>query len=352
MIDLNRPDIPFHGVVGPFSYSRLEAYRRWVERGFHGEMGYMAHVEKRQSLDALVPGVQSVLAFGFPYPSDRRSALRRPEEGVFKIADFSRGGDYHRRIRRLLTPVARGLGGTSKVFCDSSTLMEKETAERAGLGFVGRHTILIRPGHGSAFMLGFILTTALVEPTPAPQFPGCGRCMRCIHVCPTGALTAPYTLDARKCISYATLESVRPGRDPSPRWGYVYGCDLCQAVCPYNATLKGWEGDPPPMDPERITAERLRQNEEAVRGERHPLIVSQDGLDFPLNPTLTAELRFILGNTGGEWSYDGTAFNSRGAACPTAQHTAFKAFFRKTQLVKMERPFRFQVSLQGRTLPL
>ena len=343
-LNLPGPDNPFRGVVGPFSYSHLDFYRRWVERGFHGEMDYMAHVEKRQSLDALVPGVRSVLAFGFPYPFDRRNALRRPTPGEYKIAQFSLGKDYHKRIKGLLRPVARTLGGTSKVFCDSGTLMEKETAQHAGLGFVGKHTLLIHPGCGSAFMLGFILTTAEVEPTPVPKFPGCGRCLRCLSVCPTGALAAPYTLDARKCISYATLESVQASRDPSPRWGYVYGCDLCQAVCPYNAGLKGWRDAPPSLDPERVSPERLEQNREMIRDERTPLVIAQDGLEFPLNPTLTAELFSIAGDKAGEWNYDGTAFNFHGAACPTAQQAALTAFFRKTQLVKMERPFRFIVA--------
>jgi epoxyqueuosine reductase len=340
-LNLTGSCIPFHGVAGPFSYSHFDAYIKWVEKGFHGDMGYMARTKERGSLQILLPGVRSILAYGFPYPFDRRSALKLPAGEEFKIAHFARGEDYHKSIRRALKPIARALKGTSKIFCDSGRLMEKETAARAGLGFIGKHTLLIRPGHGSAFMLGFILTTAKLDPAPSPSFPGCGRCERCLNVCPTGALTAPYALDARKCISYSTMETIDPGRSPAMRWGYIYGCDLCQAVCPYSAALSASSAEDAVPDLERVPPERLELNKEYVRREHIPLWIGQDGLQFPLNPALTDELRMLAGNQTGRIDFDGTAFHSSGRSLPSSRQAALTAFFRKTQLVRMSQTFRF-----------
>jgi epoxyqueuosine reductase QueG len=343
VLNLTGSCIPFHGVAGPFPYSYLDAYKTWVARGFHGQMGYMARFEDRESLEDLLPGVRSILAFGFPYPFDRRNALRRPVKDEFKIAHFAHGEDYHKHIRQVLKPIARELPGTSKIFCDSGRLMEKETAAHAGLGFVGKHSLLITTRHGSALMLGFSLTTAEIERTPVPEFAGCGNCERCLNVCPTGALTAPRVLDARKCISYNTMETITPTDAPSARWGYIYGCDLCQAACPYNARLSATGFGNTAPDLERVSPERLEANKAVVRDEHVRLVVAQDGMEFPLNPKLTEELFRLLEYLTGRFEWNGNTFVQESRPLPEGLQSSLRSFFNKTQLVVVTKPFAIDV---------
>lgn len=338
------PGEPFSGIARPFPYSHFDAYRDWVGRGFHGDMTYLARVHSRESMESLLPGVRSVLAFAFPYPFDPRQALKAPSKDAFKIAQYAHGEDYHKRIRRHLKAVAKALPGSFRLCCDSGRLMEKETAAAAGLGFIGKHTLLIHPGHGSAVMLGFILTTAELEPTPVKGFRGCGWCQRCLSVCPTGALVAPYTLDARRCISYLTMESKTPPEDaPATRWGYIYGCDLCQAVCPCIARPVSMESPSPTPDLERVSPVRLEQNKALASGEKPGILVEQDGLQFPLNPTLKRELTALIGRPAGQMEYDGLEFRMLERFRPAADPESFLSFFRRTQLVDVRKPFRFML---------
>jgi len=337
-MNFNPPGDPFSGVARPFSYSHFDAYRKWAERGFCGDMGYLSRPEARaSSIQALMPEARTIMAFGFPYPFDRRQALRAPDRSSFKIAQYAHGEDYHKRIRRHLRGAAKSLPGTFQLYCDSGQLMEKETARQAGLGFIGKHTLLIRPGHGSAMMLGFILTSAELDPASGEAFPGCGKCVRCLSVCPTGALVAPYTLDARRCISYLTMEARTSTEGPGTRWGYIYGCDLCQAVCPYNARNPASEAPDLPPDLERVSPDRLEQNREAVRRETPISSLDQDGLHIPMNPHLREELERLLDGARGAHGYDGRDFPGQ----PGDRKDALRRFFRKTQLVGMDRPFRF-----------
>ena len=220
----------------------------WLGRGFHGEMGYMAaHGLKRARPAELVPGTVSVLTARMDYlPRDTPegwqaiewSRLERPGEGIVSL--YARGRDYHKvirsRLQALAGRIAERVGPLGhRVFTDSAPVMEAELAARSGLGWRGKHTLVLHREAGSMFFLGEIFLDLPLPPTPAVE-PHCGSCSACIDVCPTGAIVAPGLLDARRCISYLTIE--HPGPIPEalrPLLGNrIYGCDDCQLACPWN----------------------------------------------------------------------------------------------------------------------
>jgi epoxyqueuosine reductase len=214
----------------------------WLARGFHGEMDYMArHGAKRARPAALVPGTVRVITARMDYLPDAREAeavLGDPTKAY--VSRYALGRDYHKvlraRLQRLADRVAAEVGEFGyRVFTDSAPVMEVELAARAGIGWRGKHTLLLSREAGSFFFLGEIYTD-LPLPVDAPTTDHCGACTRCIDVCPTGAIVAPYRLDARRCISYLTIEL--KGSIPvelRPLIGNrVYGCDDCQLVCPWN----------------------------------------------------------------------------------------------------------------------
>jgi epoxyqueuosine reductase len=214
----------------------------WLARGFHGEMDYMArHGAKRARPAALVPGTVRVITARMDYLPDAREAeavLGDPTKAY--VSRYALGRDYHKvlraRLQRLADRMAAEVGEFGyRVFTDSAPVMEVELAARAGIGWRGKHTLLLSREAGSFFFLGEIYTD-LPLPVDAPTTDHCGACTRCIDVCPTGAIVAPYRLDARRCISYLTIEL--KGSIPvelRPLIGNrVYGCDDCQLVCPWN----------------------------------------------------------------------------------------------------------------------
>jgi epoxyqueuosine reductase len=223
---------------------RDRAYlERWLELGRHGEMAYMArHGSLRSTPDALVPGTVRIIAVRMDYlpePPDR--ALQQLEHGERAyVARYALGRDYHKlmrlRLRRLAAWLAESVGGTPhRVFVDSAPVLEKALARNAGLGWIGKHTNLLDRRDGSYFLLGEIYTD-LPLPTDRPVSEHCGSCRACIDVCPTGAIVAPYELDARRCISYLTIElkGSIPVEFRSAIGNRIFGCDDCQLVCPWN----------------------------------------------------------------------------------------------------------------------
>ena len=214
----------------------------WLARGFHGEMDYMArHGAKRARPAELVPGTVRVITARMDYlpeAQDAERVLGDPSRAY--VSRYALGRDYHKvlrsRLQRLADRVAGEVGEFGyRVFTDSAPVMEVELAARAGIGWRGKHTLLLSRDAGSFFFLGEIYTD-LPLPADAPTSEHCGACTRCIDVCPTGAIVAPYSLDARRCISYLTIEL--KGAIPEalrPLVGNrVYGCDDCQLVCPWN----------------------------------------------------------------------------------------------------------------------
>ncbi len=219
---------------------RLET---WLARGYHGEMGWMArHGRKRSRPQALVPGTVRVISARLDYwPQTAAPAwpvLDDPHLGY--VSRYALGRDYHKLVRRRLQLLADGIAAAIgpfgyRVFTDSAPVLEKPLAQQAGLGWVGKHTCLITHPGGSWFFLGEIYTD-LPLPVDPPASDHCGSCHACIDVCPTGAIVAPYVLDARRCISYLTIELAGPiPTDLRPLMGNrIYGCDDCQLTCPWN----------------------------------------------------------------------------------------------------------------------
>jgi epoxyqueuosine reductase len=215
----------------------------WLGRGWHGEMDYMArHGTKRSRPAELVPGTLRVIAARMNYtPPRARDSWEVMRDGSRAfLSRYALGRDYHavlrRRLQRLADRIHEGVGDFRyRAFTDSAPVMEVELAGRAGLGWRGKHTLLLSREAGSYFFLGEIYTD-LPLPVDEPQSDHCGTCRKCIDVCPTGAIVAPYQLDARRCISYLTIEhKTAIPEELRPLIGNrVYGCDDCQLVCPWN----------------------------------------------------------------------------------------------------------------------
>lgn len=242
--------------------ARTAALERWLQAGYQASLGWMADPRRRR-VDSLLPGVRSLLAVGLNYWTDQQ---QRP--GVLSIARYGWGRDYHRTIDRRLRAVGHWLSRHHpdcrwRVCVDSSPLMDKAWAEAAGIGWIGKHSNLIHPRHGSWLLLGHLLTT-MELPADGPQAPLCGRCRRCLEVCPTGAIPQPFVVDSRACIAFHTIENRNPALPvhvAQGLQGWIAGCDLCQQVCPWNRTVT------PTTDPERQPADwMLTANAEQLLG--------------------------------------------------------------------------------------
>jgi epoxyqueuosine reductase len=213
--------------------------RAFVEAGEHGDMAWMADSARRGNPLALWSEARSVIMLGMNYgPAHDPSAVLRERDRA-AISVYAQGDDYHDLIKPRLKTLARWLiataGGDVKVFVDTAALMEKPLAAAAGLGWQGKHTNLVSRTHGSWLFLGAILTT-LDLPVDEAEPDHCGNCRACLDACPTAAFPAPYRLDARRCISYLTIEHKGPiPRDLRAAMGNrIYGCDDCLAACPWN----------------------------------------------------------------------------------------------------------------------
>jgi epoxyqueuosine reductase len=220
--------------------------RHWLAGGFAGEMAYLGRNEERRADPRLsLPGARSLLAAGFDYGPGGEPFARNPGDGpaissVGRVARYARGRDYHRvipkRLEKLLAFIREHApGANGRVYVDTGPVLERAWASRAGLGWVGKHSLLLRQSGGSWFLLGVLLLDIELEADePAPD--RCGECRRCLDACPTGAIIRPYTVDSRRCISYLTIElrTVIP-RPLRPLVGdHIFGCDVCQDVCPWN----------------------------------------------------------------------------------------------------------------------
>jgi epoxyqueuosine reductase len=235
-------------VAGVDLSSSEEGLSAWLARGFHGDMGYMAaHGLKRARPAELVPGTVSVITVRMDYlpattpdgwQAIEFNRLTRPREGIVSV--YARGRDYHKvlrqRLQKLSDRIAEHVGPFGhRVFTDSAPVLEAELAARSGQGWRGRHTLLLSREAGSMFFLGEIYVD-LALPLSEPVTDHCGSCNACIEVCPTQAIVAPHQLDARRCISYLTIEHAGPiPLELRPLIGNrIYGCDDCQLICPWN----------------------------------------------------------------------------------------------------------------------
>ncbi|MDQ2734657.1 MAG: tRNA epoxyqueuosine(34) reductase QueG [Pseudomonadota bacterium] len=296
----------------------------WLDNGFHGAMGYLAaHGSKRTRPAELVPGTVRVVTARLDYlprhTSDGWQAIewqrldREPERAAISI--YARGRDYHKvaraRLQQLADRLANELGSFGhRVFTDSAPVLEVELATRSGLGWRGKHTLALHRDAGSMFFLGEIYVDLALPPTP-PVEPHCGSCTACIDVCPTAAIVAPYQLDARRCISYLTIElkeaipvELRPAIG-----NRIYGCDDCQLVCPWNkyaktSPLADFDARPAFDDPQLLElwawseAEFLHATEGSAirrigheRWQRNLAVALGNALRVTGNPEIEAALR-------------------------------------------------------------
>ncbi len=250
-----------------FAEARLDAEARaglneFIARGYHGDMGWLAGTAARRGDPrSLWPQARTVIVLGINYApeDDPRALLGRPDRGAVSV--YARGRDYHDTLKRRLRVLARWIEqrwpGALKLFVDTAPVMEKPLAQRAGLGWQGKHTNLVSREFGSWLFLGEIyLSLALGPDAATPDH--CGNCRRCLDACPTAAFPAPYQLDARRCISYLTIE--HKGMIPialRPLIGNrIYGCDDCLAVCPWNKFARA-AGEPDFLPRAELTAPRL-----------------------------------------------------------------------------------------------
>ncbi|MFC3326690.1 tRNA epoxyqueuosine(34) reductase QueG [Mesorhizobium cantuariense] len=221
----------------PLAPARLAEF---VADGFHGSMGWIAEtLQRRAEPTALWPQVRSIIVLAMNYGPDRdpRGVLAKRDRGAISV--YAQNRDYHEvmkgRLKEIAGKIVARAGGDVKVFVDTAPVMEKPLAEAAGLGWQGKHTNLVSREHGSWLFLGTIFTTAELAPDGA-EIDHCGSCRACLDACPTDAFPAPYRLDARRCISYLTIEN----KGPIPHefrekiGNRIYGCDDCLAACPWN----------------------------------------------------------------------------------------------------------------------
>ena len=216
--------------------------KRWLEAGHHGTMGWMEErAHHRVSPRALWPDARSAIALGMSYApaADPLALAARPE--LARISAYAQGGDYHKTVKKALKALARFIVDRApselKVFVDTAPVMEKPLAQAAGIGWQGKHTNLVSREHGSWLFLGVILTSLELEPdAAATDGVHCGSCRRCLDACPTQAFDGPHRIDARRCISYLTIEHDGPIPEEfrAAMGNRIYGCDDCLAVCPWN----------------------------------------------------------------------------------------------------------------------
>jgi epoxyqueuosine reductase len=252
-----------------------ERLRAWLAAGHHGSMSYMARsadIRANPKHTAMLPSARSVIALAAALPQAEPASEAAPRLAPGRVARYAHGRDYHNVLRRKLRPLLRLLrsaGHNTRGTIDAMAVLERAWAQRAGIGFIGKNSCLIVPGLGSHVMLATIVTSAEL-PADEPMRERCGECRACLDVCPTRAFVAARTLDARRCISYLTIEH-RGAIDRELRASmgdWLFGCDACQDVCPYNhGGERAGARAMPGLSAERawhgLDAERLLQLSEA-----------------------------------------------------------------------------------------
>jgi epoxyqueuosine reductase len=277
------------------------AFEHWVAKGYAGEMGYLERgAEKRRDTRLPVPGTSSAIVVGMDYGG---------KEPPGPVARYARGDDYHDVMVGKLRELQRWIGEqvgrevAGKAYVDTGPILERDLARRAGLGWFGKNTMLINPRIGSFCFLGTLLVALELVPDEPFDADRCGSCTRCLDACPTGALTGPREMDARRCISYLTIEQkgAIPEELRSAVGEWVYGCDVCQSCCPWNVRFSR-ELDEPAFAPRDLLA-----GKDARALAREILSMTQEEFRvlFKASPVKRAKLRglkrnaaVVLGNVG------------------------------------------------------
>ena len=302
---IDEMEIPLFGISTAEPSAHFSTFEAWIRAGKHAGMGYLARadtLEKRAHPGHLMTGARSMLVFGIPHtPPPRTDQTFDQPHG--RLAAFACMPDYHERIPRLLAEMAERIHAELhidfqwRVFTDSAPILERSYAQRTGLGWMGKNTCLIAPRIGSYFFLAEMITDLDLQPTPAFEKDFCGTCQRCVDACPTGCISADdRTIDARRCLSYLTIEN--KGAIPTelrPLLGdRLFGCDVCQQVCPWNQRIPDHHAHPALGKPQSpyldlhtlaaITPEEFKQ-----RFSGSPLLRAK-------RPGLLRNLACVLGN--------------------------------------------------------
>lgn len=243
------------GIAKPTTPAHYSSYLEWIAHGLHAEMAYLANDRNkmlRGRPNLILPEARSILCLAIPYPSGLNVSPPAKDEPRGKVAAYAWGKDYHlslpHRLNTLVKNIQKQIGRTIiwKGYTDTGPILERDLAVQAGLGWIGRNTCLISPPIGSFTFLAEIFWDIELEAETTNSVDLCGRCRRCVDACPTGCILPNRTLDSQKCISYLTIEnksSIPLGiRQKMGNW--IFGCDVCQQVCPWNRTFSASEGDP------------------------------------------------------------------------------------------------------------
>ena len=243
------------GVTTPDSPTHISAFENWINQGRHASMDYLASDRsraRRADPRLILPECKSILVLALPYADPKTAPVKASVNAVEgQIASYAWGNDYHlvisERLQALVAFVEEQVGHLipNRWYTDTGPILERDLAQRAGLGWIGKNTCLINPHHGSYFLLAEILLGIELEPDPPFQTDQCGTCTRCIEACPTQCILPDRTIDARRCISYLTIELKEnvPTDLRSFMGNWIFGCDICQTVCPWNRFAAS-DGDP------------------------------------------------------------------------------------------------------------
>jgi epoxyqueuosine reductase len=248
--EARRQGFALAGIAAPQASSHIARYREWIAAGFHGEMDYLARqdaIRRRSDPRQILPECQAILVVAMRYPAPDMVG----PEGM-RVAAYARGQDYHDLLTARLRLVVEALESAAdsafpfRIYTDTGPLLERELAQRAGIGWIGKNTCLIHPEIGSYSLLAEVLLGLPLQPDSPFHEDRCGTCTRCLEACPTGCIQPDRTIDARRCRSYLTIElrgslpvGLRPALGP-----WLFGCDVCQQVCPWNQKGKDAPTDP------------------------------------------------------------------------------------------------------------
>ena len=292
------------GVARAEAIAELSQLPEWLARGYGGRMTYLNRTARvRADIRRWLPSARSVVAVATLYQTARPHHVEMADPGRARIARYAWGDDYHDQLGRRLDALAdwmrdrAGAGFEARWCVDDGPVQEKVWAARTGLGWIGKNTCVISPGLGSWILLGVLVCNVELAPD-APAFDQCGTCRQCLDACPTGALVEPYVLDARRCLSYLTIE-IRGSIPEAQRrdlGSHIFGCDICQDVCPHNASAPVardacWQ--PRPALGEATLAGLWKQDDDALAGTIAGTALRRAGV-----MGLRRNLAVALGNSG------------------------------------------------------
>jgi epoxyqueuosine reductase len=251
------------GITSPSQPETYPVYRQWIEDGKHASMGYLAsdrNLQRREDPKAILPECRSIIVTGTNYLP--RSDFPSSADAEARIACYALGDDYHdiiiRRLKSLVDAIEEMVDQPvkSKIYTDTGPILERDLAQRAGLGWIGKNTCLINAQRGSYFLLGEVLIDLPLQPDKPIDADHCGSCTRCLEACPTRCILPDRTIDAGRCISYLTIEEKGPIEETlrADLGAWVFGCDICQQVCPWNQRF-AQPGDDPHFQPREILQE-------------------------------------------------------------------------------------------------